>query len=144
MEEELQQLESLKEQLLVYLATNGTRLVIAILIVVVGFWAGKSLSGLILKICDKRKIDPTLARFFAGFTKLLVIAFAFIMGLSKAGIEITPFVALLGASAFGLSLAVQGPISNYGAGIVLIITRPFTVGDTLSVSGQVGMAPLHR
>lgn len=139
MEEELQQLESLKEQLIVYFATNGTRLLVAILIVVLGFWIGKKVAGLILKICEKRKIDLTLARFFSGLAKLLIIAFAVIMALSKAGIEITPFVALVGASAFGLSLAVQGPISNYGAGIVLIITRPFTVGDTLSVSGQSGI-----
>jgi small conductance mechanosensitive channel len=94
---------------------------------------------MILSVCDKRKIDVTLARFFAGFSRLVIIAFAGIMALSKAGIEITPFIALLGASAFGLSLAVQGPISNYGAGIVLIITRPFKVGDTLSVSGQMGI-----
>jgi len=139
MEEEIEQLNSLKDDLILYLVENGTRIVVAIIIILVGFWLGKSLARLILKICDKRKIDVTLARFFAGFTKLLVVAFAVIIALSKAGIEITPFVALLGASAFGLSLAVQGPISNYGAGIVLIITRPFTVGDTLSVSGQVGI-----
>ncbi len=94
---------------------------------------------MLLKVCEKRQIDVTLARFFAGFTRLVIIAFAGIMALSKAGIEITPFIALLGASAFGLSLAVQGPISNYGAGIVLIITRPFKVGDTLSVSSQTGV-----
>jgi len=139
MEEELQQIEALKEQLIVYLATRGTSLVVAILIVFIGFWLGKSIAKLILKVCEKRQVDETLSRFFAGFAKLLIVAFALIMGLSKAGIEITPFIALLGASAFGLSLAVQGPISNYGAGIVLIITRPFLVGDTLSVSGESGL-----
>jgi len=139
MEEELQQLESLKDQLILYLVENGVRLLIALGIVVVGFWLAKSVAALILKICDKRGIDVTLARFSAGFAKLLIIAFAVIIALSKAGLEITPFVALLGASAFGLSLAVQGPISNYGAGIVLIVTRPFQVGDTLTVSGQAGL-----
>ncbi|PXA03733.1 mechanosensitive ion channel protein MscS [Coraliomargarita sinensis] len=139
MEEELQQLEALKEQLIVYLATNGVQLVIAVLILLAGFWIGKSVANLILKICEKRQIDLTLARFFSGFAKVLIIAFALIMSLSKAGIEITPFIALLGASAFGLSLAVQGPVSNYGAGIVLIVTRPFRVGDTLTVSGQSGV-----
>lgn len=139
MEEELDQLNSLKDQLIVYLVENGMRIVIAVLIIVLGFWLGKSIGKIILKICEKREIDLTLARFFAGFAKLVIIAFAVIIALSKAGIEITPFVALLGASAFGLSLAVQGPISNYGAGIVLIITRPFTVGDTLTVSGQTGI-----
>jgi small conductance mechanosensitive channel len=139
MEEELEKLQGIKDQLILYLVENGMRLVLAIAIILVGFWLGKSLSKLILKICDKRGLDVTLARFFAGFTKLIVIALAGILALSKAGIEITPFIALLGASAFGLSLAVQGHISNYGAGIVLIVTRPFKVGDTLTVSGQSGI-----
>ncbi|MEM7791813.1 MAG: mechanosensitive ion channel family protein [Verrucomicrobiota bacterium] len=139
MEAELQQIEALKERLILFVAEKGTSLVIAVLIVVLGFWLGKTIANLILKICDARKIDVTLSRFFAGFTKVLIIAFAGIIGLSKAGIEITPFIALLGASAFGLSLAVQGPISNYGAGIVLIITRPFVVGDTLTVQGLCGL-----
>ena len=132
MQEEIEQLDALKDSLIIYLTTNGVRLVVAVLIVLLGCWLGKSIARLILKICDKRQIDITLARFFAGFAKIVIIAFAGIMALSKAGIEITPFIALLGASAFGLSLAVQGPISNYGAGVVLIITRPFKVGDTLS------------
>jgi small conductance mechanosensitive channel len=139
MNEELQQLEELKNKLILYFVENGMRLLIAILIVILGFWVAKRVGNLILKICDKRKIDLTLARFFAGFSKLIIIVFAGIMALSKANIEITPFIALLGASAFGLSLAVQGPISNYGAGIVLIITRPFIVGDTLTLNGLCGI-----
>jgi len=115
------------------------RIAIAIGIVVLGFWVGKFIAGLILKICHKRQIDVTLARFFAGFTRLAIIAFSGMMALSKADTEITPFIVLVGASAFGLSLAIQGPISNYGAGIVLIITRPFKVGDTPCVSGQTGL-----
>lgn len=117
MEEELQQLEELKNTLILYFVENGVRVVIAVLIFVFGLWLAKRLSKLILKLCDKRKLDPTLARFFAGFARLLVIVFALIMALSKANIEVTPFIALVGAGAFGLSLAVQGPISNYGAGI---------------------------
>ncbi|WP_269526798.1 mechanosensitive ion channel family protein [Coraliomargarita parva] len=139
MEEEYEQILAVKDKLIVYLVTNGVQLMIAAIILAIGFWLGKSVAGLILRVSDRKQVDPTLARFFAGFSKLLILAFAVIMALSKAGIEITPFIALLGASAFGLSLAVQGPISNYGAGIVLIITRPFKVGDTLSVSGQTGI-----
>jgi small conductance mechanosensitive channel len=139
MEEELQQLEELKNKLILYFVENGMRLLVAGLIVILGFWVAKRVANLTLKICDKREIDPTLARFFAGFSKLVIIMFAGIMALSKANIEITPFIALLGASAFGLSLAVQGPISNYGAGVVLIITRPFLVGDTLTLNGICGI-----
>lgn len=139
MEEELQQLEELKNKLILYFVENGMRLLVAVLILILGFWVAKRIANFILKICEKKAIDPTLARFFAGFTKVIIIAFALIMALSKANIEITPFIALLGASAFGLSLAVQGPISNYGAGVVLIVTRPFVVGDTLTLNGLCGV-----
>ena len=133
MNEEIEQINALKDKLLIYLLENGMRLVIALLIVLFGFWIGKMVASLILKLCAKRNIDLTLARFFANFAKLVIISFAAIIALSKAGIEITPFIALVGASAFGLSLAVQGPISNYGAGIVLIITRPSAAKQASSI-----------
>jgi small conductance mechanosensitive channel len=138
-DEELQQLDEMKNKLMVWLAEKGAGLLVAIIIIAVGFWLAKSLANLIIQLCEKRGIDVTLARFFAGFSKIVIIAFAAIMALSKLEIEITPFIALLGASAFGLSLAVQGPVSNYGAGIVLIITRPFKVGDTLTLNGLTGL-----
>lgn len=137
-DEELQQLDDMKEKLITWLAESGVALAVAILIIALGFWLAKRLANLIIKLCDKRGIDITLARFFAGFSKIVVVVFATIMALSKLNVEITPFIALLGASAFGLSLAVQGPVSNYGAGIVLIITRPFKVGDTLTLNGLTG------
>jgi small conductance mechanosensitive channel len=138
-DENIQQLDELKNGLMLWLADKGASLVAAIIIIAIGFWVAKRVANLILKLCDKRGLDVTLARFFAGFSRIVIIAFATIMALSKLSIEITPFIALLGASAFGLSLAVQGPVSNYGAGIVLIVTRPFKVGDTLTVNGLTGL-----
>jgi small conductance mechanosensitive channel len=139
MDEELQQIEVWKDQLILYLVENGFRLLLAVAILAAGIWLGKTLSRILLRLCDQRGVDVTLARFLAGFTKLLIVVFAGVMALSKAGIEITPFIALIGAGAFGLSLAVQGPISNYGAGIVLIVTRPFKVGDTLTLGELTGV-----
>lgn len=138
-DEEIQQLDQLKNDLIAWLAESGVSLLVALGIIALGFWLAKKIANLIIRVCDKRELDVTLARFFAGFSKIVVIAFATIMALSKLSIEITPFIALLGASAFGLSLAVQGPVSNYGAGIVLIITRPFKVGDTLTLNGLTGL-----
>jgi len=139
MQEELELLDQMKNDLILFLAEKGVAILVACLIIALGFWLAKTVADLIVKICAKRHIDVTLGRFFAGFSKLIIIAFAVIIALSKLEIEITPFIALLGASAFGLSLAVQGPISNYGAGIVLIITRPFVVGDTLTINDLCGI-----
>lgn len=135
----MQQIIQLRDQLILFFVTNGLKWAVAIAIFVAGFWLAKKMGGLVEKVCQRRSIDVTLTKFFVGFSRVLVIGFSLIIALSKAEIEITPFVALLGASAFGLSLAVQGPISNYGSGIVLIITRPFKVGDTLTINGLTGL-----
>lgn len=139
MEEEIASLQRYSDAVIAYLAANGVRILVAALIVAFGFYFGKGISAWVRRICEKRKIDVTLARFFAGSVQVVFLAMAAVMALSKVGIEITPLIALLGASAFGLSLAVQGPLSNYGAGIVIIITRPFKVHDTLSVQGVTGV-----
>lgn len=125
-----------------HITRYGVQALIAICILAIASLIARNLARFLLKFCEKRKVDITLSRFFAGFAKLLILIFGIIMALSKIGVEITPFIALLGASAFGFSLAVQGPISNYGSGMVLILTRPFKVGDTLTVQELTGQVDL--
>ena len=71
--------------------------------------------------------------------KILLLVIVVIITLSNFGIDIAPLVALGGAAAFGISFAVQGPMANYGAGLVIILTRPFLVGDTVLVQGVSGV-----
>ena len=71
--------------------------------------------------------------------KILLVVIVVIITLSNFGIDIAPLVALGGAAAFGISFAVQGPMANYGAGLVIILTRPFLVGDTVLVQGVSGV-----
>ncbi|EDY84740.1 transporter, MscS family [Verrucomicrobiia bacterium DG1235] len=139
MDDEIEQLNSLAEKATNYLKDNSPQIIAAIAILIAGFIAARITSNLLTKLCAKRNIDITLSRFFASTSRLLVVALFAILAINKIGVEITPFIALLGASAFGLSLAVQGPVSNYGAGIVLIITRPFKVDDTLTIHGITGL-----
>lgn len=139
MEQELQQLSALGDQLKLFLIERGVSIAVGMLIIALGFWLSRVFGDFVLRFSSKRNLDPTLGRFFSGFCRGMIIIFALILALGKVGIEITPFVALIGAGAFGLSLAVQGPVSNYGAGIVLIITRPFKVGDTLTLGDLTGL-----
>ena len=138
MNEEIDQLQKILDMVIEFFVNYSFSIIGGLIILIVGFIVGGILARLVTKICKKRNIDITLERFFAGITKMLVIIIFLVIALNKLGIEIAPFVALLGASALGLSLAVQGPISNYGAGIVLIITRPFTVKDTVTVMDERG------
>ncbi|MFB3103118.1 MAG: hypothetical protein ACE1ZV_07610, partial [Alphaproteobacteria bacterium] len=85
----------------------------------------------VMRLCEHKKIDITLSRLFGNSAKILIVVIVVIITLSNFGIDIAPLVALAGASAFGLSFALAGPLSNYGAGLVIILTRPFVVGDTI-------------
>lgn len=139
MQEELDFIQKYTDLVVAYLATNAMRIAIGGIILLLGLYFAKAISGTVLKLCAKRNIDVTLSRFFASSVKVVIIGLAGIVALSKIGVEITPFIALLGAGAFGFSLAVQGPVSNFGAGIVIILTRPYVVGDTLKVHDIMGV-----
>ena len=105
----------------------------ALIILIIGLKLSGWMSKMVLRLCEKRSLDITLSRFLASSTKLLVMIFVVIAAIGKFGISIAPFIAALGALAFGGSFAIQGPLSNYGAGLTLILTRPFVVGNTISV-----------
>ena len=111
----------------------------AIIVLIVGFAFASWVERIVLNLCKKKNLDITLSKFFASMVKLTVLGFAVIVALSKFGITIAPFIAAIGAAAFGASFAIQGPLSNYGAGLSIILTRPFVVGNTISVTGVHGV-----
>ncbi len=93
-------------------------------------WAGRRVGG----ILEIKNVDETLARFIGNVVKVVGIVFLVIITLGNFGISIAPLIALAGASAFGATMAIQGPLSNYGAGLSIILARPFAVGDTITVN----------
>ncbi len=111
----------------------------ALVILGIGAIFARWLSNFIIKLCEKRKIDPMLARFFGGAAKIIVLIFIAIVALGKFGISIGPMVAALGALTLGASFAVQGLVSNYASGLSIIIARPFTIGHTITVKGMRGV-----
>jgi len=139
MEEELNRLETIIDTVIELAVRYSFQIFAAIIILIVGAMLARGTSRLVMNICQRKQIDITLTKFFAGVVKILIIAFAVVMALAKFGITIAPMVAAIGAGAFGLTLAIQGPISNYGAGLALILTRPFKVGNTLTIHGLTGI-----
>lgn len=122
-----------------FIVNYGFQIVGAFLILIIGWIAANWLAKATLGLCERARLDITLARFFSGLAKTIVLVFVVIIALGKFGITITPFVAALGAAVFGGTLALQGPISNYGAGLTIILTRPFIVGDTIRIQGFSGV-----
>ena len=139
MEEELQTLQRTADLVQEIAVNYGFQFLAAVIILIIGWQVSRWVSSLVLKLCDRLNLDITLSKFFAGVAKTIVLAFVFIIALGKFGISIAPFIAALGAVVFGSTLALQGPISNYGAGLTIILTRPFVVGDTIRIHNIVGI-----
>ncbi len=139
MEDELKTLEKAADMASEIAVNYGFQFFAALVILIIGWQISRWIASLVLKLCARFNLDITLAKFFAGLAKTTVLAFVFIIALGKFGISIAPFIAALGAVVFGSTLALQGPISNYGSGLTIILTRPFVVGDTIRISGVVGI-----
>lgn len=96
------------------------------------------ISKLVRKAFDKAKVDVSVAKFVSGIVRYLVLIAGILVVLDAVGIKATSFIAILGAAGLAVGLALQGTISNFAAGVMLLLFRPFKVGDVISVSGQTG------
>ncbi|MDP2633827.1 MULTISPECIES: mechanosensitive ion channel family protein [unclassified Pseudoalteromonas] len=137
---EIEQVEKYYTMISEYLVKYSMQLVGAVLILIFGLWIAQKLSKVVAGIMTRNNIDITLTNFVSNVVKVLLIIMFIIIALGKIGISVTPFVAAIGAASLGAGLALQGMLSNYGAGLAIIATRPFIVGDTIevkNVSGQV-------
>ena len=139
MEQELEQLTRIYNMVVDYMVNYSFQILGAIIVLIIGFIIARKVSNAIFKLCQKKNIDVTLSQFFAGVVRIFIIAATLMVVLPKLGIQITPFIAALGAVGLGAGLAVQGLLSNYSAGLAIILTRPFVVGDTIKVQGVAGL-----
>ncbi|MFC1685279.1 mechanosensitive ion channel family protein [Pseudomonadota bacterium] len=140
MEKELQQAQAVYKLITEFFISYSFQILGAIIILILGILVARKVSNLVLRLCEKKELDITLSRFIASTTKIVIVVMVAIIALGKVGISVTPFVAAIGALSLGAGLAMQGLLSNYGAGLNIILARPFVVGDTIriqNVSGQV-------
>lgn len=139
MEQELVRVTALYDQIVSYLVNYSFQIFGAAVVFLVGLFISRRVAALILALCKRKDLDITLSRFFSSSGRLLVVVATLIIVLPKIGIQITPFIAAIGAVGLGAGLAVQGLLSNYSAGLSIIFTRPFVVGDTIRVKGVWGI-----
>lgn len=140
-------LESLpKEQIEKYLTliieivtVYGLRLVGAILILVIGWMVANRLGSYIRHLCVKSpQIDETLGHFFGSLTRYGILAFTVIAVLNQFGIQTASLIAVMGAAGLAIGLSLQGTLSHLASGVLLLLFRPFKIGDYIEVSGQSG------
>jgi len=144
MEKELEDMQKFYDIIIEFFVNYSFQIVGAIIILIIGFYVAKKVSSLIEKICLSKNMDVTLTKFIAMGIKVAIIAGVSIIAVGKIGITITPFVAAIGALSLGAGLALQGLLSNFGAGISIIATRPFIVGNTISIQGYTGVVKIIK
>ena len=138
MKEELQQAQAIYQLITEFFITYSFQILGAVIIMVLGIYVAKKVSELIFKLCERKELDVTLSRFISSAVKISIIVMVAIIALGKVGISVTPFVAAIGALSLGAGLAMQGLLSNYGAGLNIILARPFVVGDTIRIQNVIG------
>jgi small conductance mechanosensitive channel len=125
-----------------FLATNGLQMLInivaAALIFFIGRWVAGVLSNLVEKGLIRARLDATLGKFVRHLVYFLMLIFVVIAALNRLGVQTASFIAAIGAAGLAVGLALQGSLSNFAAGILLIIFKPFKVGDFVEIGGVKG------
>lgn len=138
MEKELEDVNKFYNIIVEFFVNYSLQIVGALIILIIGIIVSKYVQKLVLKLLLKNKIDETLSGFISNFVRFLVVAIMVILALGKLGISIAPFIAALGAISLTAGLALQGSVSNFAAGVILVMTKPFKIGDTITVHDVYG------
>ncbi|MEM7794926.1 MAG: mechanosensitive ion channel domain-containing protein [Cyanobacteria bacterium P01_C01_bin.118] len=131
---QLELFSGLFEQLQEVGLTLGLNIGVAIAIFFVGRWVAQVLRRIVKKSLSKTRIDRTLVAFASNMSYYVIMAFVLLAVLGQLGIETASLIALIGAAGLAIGLSLQGSLANFAAGILLIIFRPFRVGDWIEVS----------
>ncbi len=138
MEESALNMETILTTIYQYLAQYGLKILGAIIIFLVGKWLAKIISQLTEKALIKAKIEKTLAKFARNLANIGLLIFVVIAALASLGVETTQFAVVIGAAGLAIGLALQGSLANFASGFLMIIFRPFKVGDFIEASGIKG------
>ena len=126
------------DQLGIFVTTYGIKVVGAIIILILGRIGAGMGRRIVTKVLKKSKTDPSIISFVGSLTFFLILIFAVLAALAKFGIQTASFVAILGAAGFAVGFALQGSLANFAAGILILVLRPYRVGDYIDSAGVAG------
>ncbi len=122
-----------------YISVYGMKILGALAILIIGLWVAKIIAKSFNKMLVRKGTDVTLTKFFTAMVRIALIVFVVIAAISQAGVETTSFIAVLGAAGLAVGLALQGSLSNFASGVMLIIFKPIKVGDYVKGGGMEGI-----
>ena len=120
------------------LVDYSPKVISAFVVLVVGLYAIRLINRFVKRIMVQRALDPTLSKFLADIMLWALRVLLFITFISRLGIETSSFVAILGAAGLAIGLSLQGSLSNFAGGMLIILFKPFRVGDTIEAQNVTG------
>ena len=130
--------ERLRAELTSTLATWGPRVIGALLVIVAGWFIARWLRKTIRRVSERATIDATLVPFLAALSYYGTLTLTLLAAIRLIGVDTTSLIAVLGAAGLAIALAFQGTLSNFAAGIMILLFRPFRVGDVVEIGGDNG------
>lgn len=116
----------------------GVKILGAVLVLIIGLWVAKMIVGSLSKLMTKRGVDETLNKFCCSLIGVGLKAFVFVAALEKLDVKTASFIAILGAAGLAVGLALQGSLANFASGVLMLIFKPFKIGDVIDAGGSVG------
>ena len=132
------EMEVIVQRIWELVAIYGLKVLAAIVIFIAGRWVAKAVANFIKRMMTKSNTDETLVQFVGNLSYIALLAFVIIAALNQLGIHTTSFIAILGAAGLAIGLALQGSLGNFAAGVLMIIFKPFKVGDYIEGAGVAG------
>jgi small conductance mechanosensitive channel len=133
-------MQGLWEKLVEWSALYGTKVIGAIAILIIGRIVVGIVARMIKRLMRKAGVDETLTKFTVSLTRIALMVFVILAALSTLGVQTTSFIAVIGAAGLAVGFALQGSLSNFASGVMLVIFRPFRVGDFVEAGGIAGTA----
>ncbi|MBR9918571.1 mechanosensitive ion channel [bacterium] len=134
----IEKIDSAKEYVLNLAMEYGPRVVMAIITLIVGFWIIARFTRWVRRVMEKREIEVSLIPFLTSLISITLKVLLIISVASMVGIATTSFVAVLGAAGLAIGLALQGSLANFAGGVLILMFKPFKVGDAIETQGEIG------
>ena len=137
-------METYMDKLVAYGTPLALKILAAVAILVLGRILVGVVTGVVRRMMERHKVEATLSKFLVSLTRIALMTFVIIAAIRALGVETTSFIAVIGAAGLAIGLALQGSLANLASGVMLVLFRPFKVGDYVEAGGTAGtVAVIH-
>lgn len=135
-------IDSIRDMVVNIVMLYGFRLLVALVILVIGTWVVKRLNRLLQNVMLRKGVDESLRPFLGSIINIALWVLLIVLVVAQLGLEMTSFIAVLGSAGLAIGLALQGSLSNFAGGVLILTIKPFRVGDFIEAQGQAGTVHL--